>query len=172
MPRKLFSAEQIDAAVRRIGAQISEDYASADLALVSVLKGSFVLTADLVRAIAVPLTVDFLQLRSYSGATQSSGVVQIISDLTSSIENRDVLVVEDIVDTGLTLDYLRKNLATRNPRSIRVATLLDKPSRRVVEATIDYAGFTIDDVFVVGYGLDFDEKYRNLPYVGMLEPRS
>jgi hypoxanthine phosphoribosyltransferase len=166
----LLSADEIHRVVRHIGNQVSTDYATSDLAIVSVLKGSFVFTADLVRAITIPLTVDFLQLRSYLGTTESSGVVQIVSDLTTSIEHRDVLVVEDIVDTGLTLDYLLKNLATRNPRSIRVAALLDKPSRRVVQTSIDYVGFPIDDVFVVGYGLDFDEKYRNLPYVGMLEP--
>jgi hypoxanthine phosphoribosyltransferase len=134
-----------------------------------VLKGSFVFAADLARAIDLEVSVDFLGLRSYGSGTESSGVVQITSDLTKPVEGKHVLVVEDIVDTGLTMAYLMENLATRHPASVRLAALLHKPARSRVEIGIDYLGFTIEDVFVIGYGLDYAEKFRNLPYIGVVE---
>ena len=168
-PAVLLPADVIAARVRELGAAISADYGSAPLVVVVILKGSFVFAADLVRAIDSPLEVDFLGVRSYGDATESSGIVQITSDLTRSIEGRDVLLVEDIVDTGLTLRFLLDNLRTREPRSLKLAALLHKPARTRVEVPIDYLGFTIPDVFVVGYGLDAAQRYRNLPYVGQLE---
>ncbi|MCA9530264.1 MAG: hypoxanthine phosphoribosyltransferase [Myxococcales bacterium] len=164
------SAADIAARVRALGDRISSDYAGGSIVVVPVLKGSFVFAADLVRAITVPVEIDFLAVRSYEG-TESSGVVRLTHDLDRSIEGRDVLLVEDIVDTGLTIDYLLGNLATRRPRSLRVAALLHKPARTKVVVPIDYLGFEIDDVFVVGYGLDDDRGgRRHLPYIGALEP--
>lgn len=154
--------ERVDA----LGAQISRDYADKDLAVVGILKGCFVFLADLVRAIDIECTVDFLGLSSYGDSTTSSGVVKITSDLTSPIEGRDVLVVEDIIDTGLTMRYLLDNLGTRRPRSVRICTLLHKPANAQCEIPIDYTGFVIEDHFVIGYGLDYAEKLRNLPYIG------
>lgn len=151
-----------------MGAEITEAYAEKDLVVVVVLKGSFVFAADLVRHIDLPLTVDFLAVRSYGDGSTSSGVVQITSDLSHSIEGRDVLIVEDIVDTGLTLQFLLQNLKTRRPRSLALAALLHKPSRTQSAVDIDYLGFTIDDVFVVGYGLDYAQRHRNLPYLGVI----
>ncbi len=165
----LFSAEQIQARVIEMGRQIARDYQNREVVVVPVLKGSFVFAADLVRAMDVTTNIDFLGLRSYEG-TESSGVVQITSDLTKPIEGKDVLIVEDIVDTGLTMQYLFENLETRRPASVRLASLLHKPARTKVDIHIDYLGFTIDDVFVIGYGLDFDQHYRNLPYLGVLHP--
>ena len=165
----LLPADVIAARVRELGAAISADSGSAPLVVVVILKGSFVFAADLVRAIDSPLEVDFLGVRSYGDSTETSGVVQITSDLTQSVENKDVLLVEDIVDTGLTLRFLLDSLATRAPRSVRLAALLHKPARTRVEVPIDYLGFTIPDVFVVGYGLDAAQRYRNLPYVGQLD---
>jgi len=162
----LVSEERIRARVREIGAQIARDYAGRQLVVVGVLKGSFVFIADLVRAIDLPILVDFIGISSYQG-TRSSGVVQITSDLTRPIEGMDVLLVEDIVDTGLTMQYLLDNLATRRPASVKVCALLEKPSRAKVKVPIDYKGFVIDDVFVVGYGLDWDGRMRNLPFVGV-----
>ncbi len=164
----LISGERIAARVKELGAEISRDYADKSLLLVAVLKGSFVFAADLARAIELPLSIEFLGLKSYGDAQSTSGAVQITSDLTHPIEGKDVLIVEDIVDTGLTMDYLRSNLATRRPRSIRLCALLHKPARARVPATIDYLGFTIEDVFVVGYGLDWAERHRNLPYLGVV----
>jgi hypoxanthine phosphoribosyltransferase len=166
--RTLIDRETIDARVRELGAKITEDYRGGEIVLVPVLKGSFVFAADLARAIDLPLSVDFFGCRSYEG-TESSGIVQITLDLTKPIEGKDVIVVEDIVDTGLTMGYMLDNLETRRPRSLRLASLLHKPARTRVPVDIHYLGFTIDDVFVVGYGLDFDEHYRNLPYLGVLE---
>lgn len=163
----LIDTQRISERVMELGAEISKDYEGKNLIVVPVLKGSFMFAADLVRAISIPMEVDFLGLRSYVG-TKSSGVVQITSDLSKPIEGKDLVVVEDIVDTGLTMKYLLENLTTRNPNSIRVASLLHKPARSLVEVPIDYLGFTIEDVFVVGYGLDYDGKYRNLPHVGVL----
>jgi hypoxanthine phosphoribosyltransferase len=165
----LISAESIRARVEELGRQITSDYAGQEIVVVTVLKGSFIFAADLVRAIDVPLAVDFLGLRSYEG-TESSGVVQITSDLTKSVEGKHVLVIEDIVDTGLTMQYLLQNLETRKPASVKLASLLHKPARSKVTIPIDYLGFTIDDVFVIGYGLDFDQYYRNLPYLGVMRP--
>jgi hypoxanthine phosphoribosyltransferase len=172
MPERIetmLSTETIAARVRELGAQITRDLGGGSLVLVCVLKGSFVFTADLMRAIDLPLRVDFLGVRSYGEGTESSGVVQITQDLSHPIENEDVLIVEDIVDTGLTIAHLIDLLRTRQPRTIRVCSLLHKPARARVNVNVDYLGFTIEDRFVVGYGLDVAEKYRNLPYIGIVE---
>ena len=168
-PEVLLDEQTLAERVRELGAAISADYRDVPLVVVVVLKGSFVFAADLVRAIDAPLEVDFLGVRSYGDATETSGIVQITSDLTRSIEGRDVLLVEDIVDTGLTLRFLLDNLRTREPRSLKLAALLHKPSRTRAVVPIDYLGFTIPDVFVVGYGLDAAQRHRNLPYVGKLQ---
>jgi hypoxanthine phosphoribosyltransferase len=163
-PQKiLFSAEQIGARVKELGARINADYGGRPILLLGVLKGSFIFMADLARAIASPVTVEFLGVQSYGNATLSSGVVRITMDLTRSVENEDVLIVEDIVDTGLTSRFLMEYIAARKPRSVKLCTLLHKPSRTVKPVEIDYLGFTVDDVFVVGYGLDHAQAYRNLP---------
>ena len=168
--RSLISAERLSIRVAELAAQITREYADRSLVLLCVLKGSFVFAADLARAIALPLRIEFLGVRSYGDHTKSSGVVQITQDLTRPVDGDDILIVEDIVDTGLTLSFLRDQLRSRNPRSIKVAALLHKPARMQREAEIDYLGFTIDDVFVVGYGLDYAERYRNLPFLGVLDP--
>jgi len=168
-PRVLISEERIRARVRELGARISADYAGRSLVLLCVLKGSFVFAADLARSIDVPLRVEFLGVQSYGSDVRSSGVVQITQDLTAPVEGEDLLVVEDIVDTGLTLTYLVEQLSTRRPRSVRVCALLHKPARIQEPARIDYLGFSIEDVFVVGYGLDYAQRYRNLPYLGVLD---
>ncbi len=168
-PRELLSADRIASRTRELGAQIARDYAGRRLVLVPVLKGSFVFAADLARAIEAPLRIDFLGVRSYGAGTESSGVVQITHDLARPIEGDDVLLVEDIVDTGLTVAHLVSLLRTRGPASVSVCALLHKPSRARVEAAIDYLGFTIEDHFVVGYGLDYDERHRNLPYIGVID---
>jgi hypoxanthine phosphoribosyltransferase len=162
----LISQAELAARVRALGAQIASDHAGRELVLVCVLKGSFVFCADLARAIDLPLAVEFLGLKSYGDSQSTSGVVQITSDLSRPVAGKDLLIVEDIVDTGLTMAYLRKNLATRGPRSVKLCALLHKPSRARVDTPIDYLGFEIPDVFVVGYGLDWGERYRNLPFVG------
>jgi hypoxanthine phosphoribosyltransferase len=163
------SAEQIQARVRELGAQISAEYSGRELVLVGVLKGSWIFLADLARAITLPdLRVEFLGVQSYGDETTSSGVVQITFDLTKPIDGKHVLVVEDIVDTGLTMDYIIDNLRTRHPASVKLCALLHKPSRMKKPCTIDYLGFTIPDLFVVGYGLDYAQKYRNLPYIGIM----
>lgn len=168
-PEVMLSAEQISDRVAEMGEEITRDFPSGELAVVCVLRGSFVFMADLVRAIDRPLTCDFLGLSSYGSSTKSSGVVQITKDLGDPVEDRNVLVIEDIIDTGLTMAYLLENLETRKPASIKIASLLSKPARRQVEVDIDYLGFTIEDRFVVGYGLDYDGKYRNLPYIGTMD---
>jgi hypoxanthine phosphoribosyltransferase len=165
----LLSRETIDARVRELGAQIKADYEGKNMLLVCVLKGSFVFAADLARAIDLPMKIDFLGTRSYGDGTESSGVVQITQDLSRPIEDVHVLLVEDIVDSGLTIAHLLKLLRTRNPASLKVCSLLHKPSRAKIEVPIDYLGFTIEDRFVVGYGLDHAEVYRNLPYLGVLQ---
>lgn len=165
----LLSTEEIAARVRELGAAITHDYAERRLVVVCVLKGSFVFAADLVRTIDLPLRVDFLGVRSYGVDTESSGVVQITQDLSRPIEHDDVLLVEDIVDTGLTIAHLIDLLKTRGPASIKVCSLLRKPARARVAVPIDYMGFSIDDRFVVGYGLDYAERHRNLPYIGVVE---
>lgn len=167
--RTLYSAEQIRERVEQLGARITEDYDGHPLVLICVLKGSFMFAADLARAIDLPLRIEFLGVRSYGDDTESSGVVQITQDLTKPIEGEDVLVVEDIVDTGLTLHYLTDQLEARHPASVKVCSLLHKPSRSKMDVAIDYLGFTVDDVFVVGYGLDWAQRYRNLPMIGVVE---
>jgi hypoxanthine phosphoribosyltransferase len=167
----LITGEQIEAKVGELGVQLSTDYAGHDLVLVSVLKGALPFMADLMRAMTIPVQVDLMEVSSYGGtATETSGLVRILKDLSSSIEGKDVLIVEDIIDTGLTLNYLLRYLRGKNPRSLRICALLDKPARRLVEIDIDYRGFTIPDQFVIGYGLDYGEFYRNLPFIGVLKP--
>ena len=168
--RPLLSAETIAARVAELGAQIARDYDGKELVLIAVLKGSYMFVADLARHIPGPMVqVEFLGLQSYGDETRSSGVVQITYDLSKPVEGKHVLIVEDIVDTGLTMAYLLENLATRHPASVRLCALLHKPSRTIKPVTIDYLGFTIEDLFVVGYGLDFAQRYRNLPFLGVME---
>lgn len=165
----LLSEIEIAARVKELGRQISHDYQGKDLILVGILKGSLPFLADLIRAIEIPLIYDMMAVSSYGAATKSSGTVRILKDLEMSVEGKDLLIVEDIVDTGLTLQYLLETMRTRNLNSLKVCTLLDKPSRRKVEIIPDYNGFEVPDVFVVGYGLDYAEKYRNLPVIGVLK---
>ena len=165
----LITEDQIRDKVRELGARLSTDYADRQLTLVSVLKGSLPFMADLMRALSIPVTIDLMEVSSYGGATtETSGLVRILKDLSSSIEGKDVLIVEDIIDTGLTLNYLLRYLRGKNPRSLQICALLDKPARRLVEIDIAYRGFSIPDQFVVGYGLDYGEYYRNLPFIGVL----
>jgi hypoxanthine phosphoribosyltransferase len=166
----LLDADTIANRVGELGAELSADYAGRDPVLVSVLKGALVFLADLMRAMDLPTSIDLMEVSSYGAATESSGQVRILKDLSKSIEGRDVIVVEDIIDTGLTLNYLLGYLADRQPASIKICCLLDKPARRLADIPIDYIGFTIPDRFVIGYGLDYDERYRNLPYIGVLKP--
>ncbi len=165
---KLLGAEEIDQRVRELAARITEDYRGKDPVMVGVLKGAFVMMADLSRYIDLPLEMDFIAVSSYGKETASSGVVRIVKDLDLDIEGRHVLLVEDIVDTGLTLNYLMNTLRTRNPASLEVCVLLNKPEARQVEMEVKYSGFDIPDRFVVGYGLDFAERFRHLPYIGVL----
>ena len=164
----LVPADDLARRVRELAEEISRDYAGRDLVLIGVLKGAIFFLADLMRALEVPVEVDFMAVASYGSATRSSGVVRILKDLDAVIEGRDVLIVEDIVDSGLTLQYLLRNLAGRSPRSLEVCALLVKPSRREVDLDTRYVGFEIPDRFAIGYGLDHDERYRNLPYVAAL----
>jgi hypoxanthine phosphoribosyltransferase len=167
----LLTEQQIQDKVRELGARIAADYAGRHLTLVSVLKGSLPFMADLMRAIDLPVRIDLMEVSSYGGATtESSGLVRILKDLSASIAGEDVLIVEDIIDTGLTLNYLVRYLRGKNPATLRICTLLDKPARRLVEIPVDYRGFEIPDQFVVGYGLDYGELYRNLRVVGVLRP--
>ena len=156
--------------VAELGAQLTADYAGRDPVLVSVLKGSLIFLSDLIRAMEMPVSIDLMEVSSYGAGTETSGQVRILKDLSGSIEGRHVIVVEDIIDTGLTLNYLLKYLANKGPASVSIVCLLDKPARRLAEIPIDYRGFTIPDRFVIGYGLDYDERYRNLPYIGVLKP--
>ena len=158
----LLSHEAIQARIQEMGREIARDYAGREPHLVGVLKGAFTFLSDLTRAIDLPMTLDFIAVSSYGATTKTSGEVRLIKDLDQGLDGRDLLVVEDIVDTGLTLNYLLNLLRARGPRTLKVVTLLSKPSRRLVQIPVDYVGFTIDDHFVVGYGLDFNEKYRNL----------
>ncbi len=164
----LVPADDLVRRVRELAAEVSRDYAGKDLVLIGVLKGAVFFLADLMRAIEIPVEVDFMAVASYGSATKSSGVVRILKDLDAAIDGRDVLIVEDIVDSGLTLQYLLRNLAGRNPRSLEVCALLIKPERRKVELETRYVGFEIPDRFAIGYGLDHAERYRNLPYVAAL----
>jgi hypoxanthine phosphoribosyltransferase len=167
----LLTQEQIATRTAELGRQIAADYAGRPLTLVSVLKGSLPFMADLMREIPLPLRIDLMEVSSYGGtATESSGLVRIIKDLSASIAGEDVLLVEDIIDTGLTLNYLVRYLRGKSPASLRICTLLDKPARRLVDLPVDYVGFEIPDQFVVGYGLDYGERYRNLRFVGVLRP--
>ncbi len=167
--RVLLSEEKVEKRIKELGEIISRDYAGKEVNLICELKGGEFFTCELSKRITVPVSLDFMSVSSYGNDTKSSGVVKIIKDLDESIENKDVLVVEDIIDSGRTLRYLLENLERRNPRSLKLCTLLDKPSRRVTEVTVDYTGFEIPDEFVVGYGLDYGQKYRNLPYIGVVE---
>ena len=167
--RVLLSEEEVDARIQAIGSQISQGYAGRQVHLVCVLKGGSFYLCELAKRITVPVSIDFMCVSSYGKDTKSSGVVKIVKDLDESIRDKDVIVVEDIVDSGRTLSYLMEMLDGRNPASLRLCTLLDKPDRRVVDVDVHYTGFQIPDEFVVGYGLDYDQKYRNLPYIGVVE---
>jgi hypoxanthine phosphoribosyltransferase len=166
----LFTEEVVDARIREIGAQIARDYKGQDLLVIGILKGASMFMAELVKRIDMLVEIDFMAVSSYGKSSESSGVVRILKDLDKSIEGRHVLIVEDIVDSGLTLSYLKNLLEQRKAASVKVAALLDKPERRKVEITPDYLGFTVPDHFIVGYGLDYAERYRNLPYIGVLKP--
>lgn len=166
----LLTSDDIAAGVALLGRTITADYAQCDLVCICILKGAAPFFSDLIRTIDLPLSIDFMSISSYGSATRSSGVVRILKDLDKDIVGRDVLVVEDIIDTGLTLSFLKDNLVARGARSLKVCTLLDKPSRRKAALAPDYCGFTIEDKFVVGYGLDYAERYRNLPDIGVLKP--
>ena len=167
--RVLLTEETVDARIREIGEQISRDYAGRQVHLVCVLKGGSFFMCELAKRITVPVSMDFMSVSSYGSATKSSGVVRIVKDLDEPLKDRDVIIIEDIVDSGRTLSYLIEMLRDRHPRSLSLCTLLDKPDRRVVPVQVDYTGFQIPDEFVVGYGLDYDQKYRNLPYIGIVE---
>ena len=166
----LIDEQAIAAKVRELGTAIADDYRTKDLVLVSILKGALPFLADLMRQMPIPLALDFLEVSSYGEATESSGNVRILKDLAKSIEGRHVVVVEDILDTGQTLSYVIEHLRAKQPASVRLCTLLDKPARRIVPIQIDYRGFEVPDKFVVGYGLDYAERYRNLPFIGVLKP--
>ena len=168
--RVLLSEDEIREKVRELGGKITADYKNSNLMLVTVLKGAVVFLADLMRQIDVPAEIDFMVVSSYGSGVKSSGVVKIVKDLDVPLAGKDILIVEDILDSGLTLSYIKELLESRGPRSIRIATLLDKHSRRKVDLQADYIGFSVPDEFVIGYGLDYDEKYRNLPYIGILKP--
>ena len=165
----LFSEEEVDARIRQMGEQISRDYAGREVHLICVLKGGSFFMCELAKRITVPVYLDFMSVSSYGSETKSSGVVKIVKDLDAPLAGKDVIVVEDIVDTGHTLSYLLEMLKGREPASLKLCPLLDKPDRREVEVPVDYTGFVIPDKFIVGYGLDYDQKYRNLPYIGTVE---
>ena len=167
--RELISEEKVDARIRELGEQISKDYAGESVHLVCILKGACIFMCDLAKRIRVPLSMDFMTVSSYGSGTQSSGIVRIKKDLDDPIKGLNVLIVEDIVDSGRTLHYLTEVFKERGCKSVRTCTLLDKPERRVVDLTVDYTGFLIPDEFVVGYGMDYDQRYRDLPYIGVVE---
>ena len=167
----LVTEEQLQAKVAQLGARISQDYAGKDLLLVSILKGAVVFMADLMRAVSIPCSIDFMVVSSYGGTnTATTGLVKIVKDLDADLTGKDVLIVEDVLDTGVTLSNLVPMLKMRNPSSVKICAILDKPARRKTDIAADYRGFEVPDAFVVGYGLDYNEKYRNLPYVGVLKP--
>ena len=166
----LLSEEEIQAKVRELGAEITRDYAGKTPFFLGVLKGCYVFMADLVRNVDLHCSMDFMAVSSYGGGTSSTGAVRITKDLSRDIEGKDVIIVEDILDSGITLSYLKKYLLNRKPATIRIVTLLDKPARRRADIKADYCGFSVPDEFVVGYGLDYAEDYRNLPYIGVLKP--
>lgn len=165
----LLTEEEVDARINEIGKQISEDYAGRQVHLICVLKGGSFFMCELAKRITVPVSFDFMSVSSYGGDTKSSGVVKIVKDLDDSIKDKEVIIIEDIIDSGRTLSYLMELLQQRGPKSLSLCTLLDKPDRRVVDVKVDYTGFQIPDEFVVGYGLDYDQRYRNLPYIGIVE---
>lgn len=165
----LLSEEEVDAKIKQIGEQISKDYEGRQVHLVCVLKGGSFFMCELAKRITVPVSLDFMSVSSYGSDTKSSGVVRIVKDLDEPLKGKDVIVIEDIVDSGHTLSYLLEMLKNREPASLKLCTLLDKPERRVADVHVDYTGFQIPDEFVVGYGLDYDQKYRNLPYIGVVE---
>lgn len=167
--KPMITQEEMRKRIKELGLRIAEDYQDKDLLMIGVLKGAFAFFADLSRAIPLPLRVDFLVVSSYGDKKQSSGKVKVISDISPSLKGQDVLVVEDIVDSGLTLTILKKKIMAKKPRSLRFCTLLDKPQRRQTDVVIDYVGFTIPNKYVVGYGLDYENKYRNLPYIAVLD---
>lgn len=164
----LLSEEEVDARIKQIAAQISRDYAGREIHLICVLKGGVFFTCELAKRITVPVTIDFMSCSSYGAGTRSSGVVKLVKDLDEPLEGKNVIVIEDIIDSGRTLSYLLEILSARKPASLKLCTLLDKPDRRVMPVHVDYTGFEIPDEFVVGYGLDYDQRYRNLPYIGVL----
>jgi hypoxanthine phosphoribosyltransferase len=166
----LFTAEEIRDRVAEMGKQIEKDYRGRDLLVIAVLKGANMFLGDLIRHIDLPMEVDFIAASSYGNTTESSGVVRILKDLDYPIEGKDVLLIEDLIDTGLTLHYLAENLKSRGPASFRICTLLDKPERRKIDIEVQYTGFAIPDEFIVGYGIDYSQRYRNLPYVATLKP--
>ena len=166
----LLTREQLNEKTKELGEIISEDYKDKNLFIICVLKGGVMFTTDLIREITIPLEIDFMAISSYGDSTSSSGVVKIVKDLDSDIKGKDVLIVEDIIDSGLTLKYLKELLHSRKPNSIKICTILNKPARRQENVYVDYIGYDIPDEFVVGYGLDYAEKYRNLPFVGVLKP--
>ena len=166
--RVMISEQEVETRIAALGKQISEDYKGRSVHLVCILKGSVFFTCELAKRITVPVTMDFMSVSSYGDDTKSSGVVRLVKDLDEPLEGKDVLVIEDIIDSGRTLSYLLENLGSRKPASLRLCTLLDKPDRRVKDVKVDYSGFEIPDEFVVGYGLDYAQKYRNLPYIGVV----
>ena len=167
--RELISEEDVAKKIAEMGAQISRDYAGESVYLLCILKGGVFFTTELAKHITVPVNIDFMSVSSYGGETTSSGIVRIVKDLDESIEGKEVIIIEDIIDSGRTLSHLKKLLGQRNPASLKICTLLDKPERRVVDVDVEYVGFQIEDKFVVGYGLDYDQQYRNLPYIGVVE---
>ena len=166
---EMLPEDVVNARIKELGEQISRDYAGKSVHLICILKGSVYFTCELAKRITVPVTMDFMQCSSYGAATKSSGVVKLSKDLDEAITDRHTIIVEDIIDSGRTLSHLLNLLSQRNPASLKLCTLLDKPDRRVVDVDVEYVGFQIEDKFVVGYGLDYDQKYRNLPYIGVVE---
>ncbi len=166
--RVMIPEEKVDARIAEMAAQISKDYEGKSVHLVCILKGSIFFTCELAKRITVPVTMDFMSVSSYGADTKSSGVVKLVKDLDEPLEGKNVIVIEDIIDSGRTLSYLLENLGSRKPESLRLCTLLDKPDRRVTDVKVDYTGFVIPDEFVVGYGLDYAQRYRNLPYIGVV----
>ena len=166
----LITEKQIKEKIAELGKKITQDYQGKNLVFVGVLRGAVIFMADLARAVSIPMIFDFIAISSYGAATESSGVVRILKDLDETIEGKDVLIIEDIIDTGLTMHYLCENLKTRRPKSLKICSLLYKPARKIKEIKIDYLGFEVPDKFVVGYGMDYNEIYRNLPYIGILKP--
>jgi hypoxanthine phosphoribosyltransferase len=165
----LLSEEVLAKRIHELGEAVSKDYAGEEVTLVGILKGASVFTSDLIRQISIPAYIDYMVVSSYGNSAETSGVVRIIKDLEDNIEGKNIIIVEDIIDTGLTLAYLKQNLLSRNPKSLKICTLLDKPARRIKEIDIDYKGFEVPDEFIIGYGIDYAEKYRNLPFVGLLK---